>query len=455
MEYLCLSDADAIHAYVFAPRELRLIRGGSALQRKASERVAQKASHSGRLIFAGGGSVLAALPDKDSANEFCRNAQAFYREATEIATTSITWVEYPGDFGRAYNQLRFRLEQVKQNRAVIHFNGSNPYWVSCQSCGLHPVAAESRPPEPKLICHPCQQRDGEASAIRKDPSEPADFEEIARDANPQNYLAIVYLDFDRLGRYLDRQLEGVEDRFREERFRVLSSRIDRAMQWAVQEAGKPGSRNLPLLIGGDDAVIAMAAENTISFLAGFRRRLDDFWRNEGEHDKLRSSALEKPAERPPISAGIVMAHSHFPISEFMRIAEDLLRSAKGLKDLDAVDYEIVTNSMVGKVVSERAKLAKRRTAKPYRWDEFETMASGLAQLKAQNIPASKLKALYRISYHSDFQADLEYVHLLSRLEPKHRDLLRRAIGPTLWSRRDDNGVVTTNAVDLADLWEFV
>jgi hypothetical protein len=59
--YLAIADADQIHDYVFAPHELRLIRGGSALQRQLIETDLRRIAveHGGRVLSANGGVLMA------------------------------------------------------------------------------------------------------------------------------------------------------------------------------------------------------------------------------------------------------------------------------------------------------------------------------------------------------------------------------------------------------------
>jgi hypothetical protein len=452
MQYLAITDADAIHSYVFAPHELRLIRGGSSLLDACNDQAAAlvSAGMSGCKIFDGGGQVLAKFPTGAQAEEFCRKVRDLYREKTQVATVSTAIAEYPSPerFQESLDDLLFKLERAKQRRTAGYFNGGSPYFASCQSCGLYPASGASVAPEHKIICRPCCLREEQTRKLRQAAeNEPQSFEDIARQSHPQNYMALIYLDFDRLGRYLKAVIEG-----KESRYTVFSTRVKDSIKHAVTEAGKQAPGSITLVRGGDDAVVVMAAQHALKFLQVFREAMDEFWNREeakgGDHHAGRP--------RPSFSAGMVLAHSHFPIAEFMRIAEDLLRSAKRLQEQDAIDYEVVTNSMIGKVLEQRKRFGRRRTSKPYRWADFQDLAGELVQLKKTGAPASKVKALYHIAYQSDLQAELEYLHLLSRLDSRSREIMRRpqAVGLGLW-QASDTGAVATRAADLAELWEFV
>jgi len=485
MEYLAITDADAIHPYVFAPSELRLIRGGSNLLESCNQEAARFIEPTAREIFSGGGSVLAAFRDEAGARNFCGKVQELYRQKTGIATVSSAWAPYPSRdrFIETHDELRLQLERRKQRRMAGHFNGGSPWFASCQACGLYPASSTSMPPEAKLICNPCWLREQQAIRLRREnENEPQSFEDIASKSRPRNYLAVIYFDFDRLGRKLKRIVHN------EDQYRTLSRRVRTTISRAVAEADKRigqkysnSKGSVPLILGGDDAVVVMAAQDALVFLHAFQESIGNFW----ARDEMPPNG--QTASRPSFSAGMVIAHSHFPIAEFMRIAENLLKSAKRINapdeitgenhasapaemedagDHDSIDYEVITNSMVGEVVKQRempwnstlrpARLHRLRTAKPYRWRDFLALADTLGELKKTGAPASKIKALYHIAYESDLQAELEYLHLLSRLDARHRRILRKpeAVGLGLW-RTGDDGSVTTRAADLTELWEFV
>jgi hypothetical protein len=456
VEYLAITDTDAIHSYVFAPHELRLIRGGSGLLDACNYKAEALLSNSARRIFAGGGQVLASFPSEQAAWIYCREVQQLYREKTAVATISPAVFPYPspGQFQKSLEALQFEMERAKQRRAAGHFNGGSPYFASCESCGMNACSSKSIPPGSKLICNACRLREKKAMTLRHDnPHEPQSFEEIAKERRPQNYLALIYCDFDRLGRFLRENIQG-----REDRYSALSERVRGMVDHAIQKASAhvlqqaaPGTgvcMPVPLVQGGDDAVLIMAAQDAIAFLWAFKAGIDEFWEMEDQKPERHLGV-----KRPSFSAGMVLAHSHFPIAEFMRIAEELLKSAKRLTEQDAIDYEVVTNSMVGEVLKPRKSFARRRTAKPYQWEDFQALAESLRSLKQERAPASKIRGLYHIAYQADLQAELEYLHLLSRLESRHREILRKpeAVGLGLWPP----GSVGTRAADLAELWEFV
>jgi hypothetical protein len=269
------------------------------------------------------------------------------------------------------------------------------------------------------------------------------LEAIGAVSRPENYIAFLYIDLDRLGKFLKDNAGNSEADYRH-----LSQAIDKAVVQGVRgtcEEMFPARQAVYeiLLMGGDDAVLVVPAQHGFEFVRLFECRLKkEFSRECGERWQV-----------PPFSAGMVIAHSHFPISEFLRHANELLASAKTVVDVDALDYAILTPSMTDSVLDERRKIAIRggghsRTRKPYVLKDFADLIDAVGRLKP-NIAASKLKTLYGIAYESVGQATLDYWYLLDRLEEETANELRSLVGRDLWRE------AATNAADVAELAEFI
>jgi hypothetical protein len=457
-QYLAIADADRIHEYVFTPHELKLIRGGSAVQSQLNtdELVKLVPGPADNVISANGGTVLAKFGNRGLAEEFCCKAAETFRERTDIATVTTAYTEYPpGEFRQAWLKVRGLLELQKQTRSAPLANGGGPYWKSCEACGEHP--AEKRAQD-RLICPACWIHRENAERVEKDQRGYAfagEFEQLGALADPENYLAVVYIDLDRLGEYLNKHIWTEED------CRILSKAIDGSVCDAADEACAalpiPDSEEeyllyVPLLQGGDDAIIAFAADAAIPFLEEFGQ-----WYPRKFKEILDKERFSRTIDPPPFSAGVAIAHSHFPISEFVRIAEDLLVLAKRRKDENAVDFAVLTASMVegtGRGPQSKRGDGYYRTRQPYSLAEFKGLCDNIRELKKAVVPSSQIKSLYRTTYEYWVQAEFEYLNLLSRLSEAHRALLLQAVGQRLFELQND-GRWTTRAADLVELWEFV
>lgn len=275
-----------------------------------------------------------------------------------------------------------------------------------------------------------------------------DLEAIAEKAKPQGYLAMVYLDLDRLGKFFaDKAAKS------ETTSAGLSKALDEAVCQSVSavceslmpSAGRAGYEIL--LMGGDDAVVALPAQYGLSFAALFQKEFGD---------RFRRSA-PPGFDVPKYSAGVLFAHHHFPISEFLRHAEDLQKSAKTLAGEDAIDYEVLTSSLARGIREERKNITRRgkgfaRTMKPYTVTEIEALLRQVGKLKS-SLGSSRANRLYEIAFEDPGQAEFEYLTLLWRLDDHGKSDLIDAVGSRLWAERPD-GTQATKAADVAEIWGF-
>lgn len=441
--FLVNADADAVQDYIFATPDLKMVRGASRIQTYLNRVVLPRDAVrlGGHVISANGGTVLARFPDRDRANVFCEFAERTYREHTHSAgITTVIEAYEPGDFEEALNRSKRQLEKLKNQRCARRPEGSEPFWASCEACGLHPACGYSK--YEGILCRACQLRES-FNHIRARFDAP-DMDWIGKQSRPENYIAFIYLDLDRMGRWLPD-----EARNSEKEFSRLSKTVERAVRTGINGAVKQLDRKSGLsifeifLVGGDDGMVAVPADRCFDFLRKFE---------EVYHRAFRGGSA------PRVSVGMVIAHSHFPIAEFVRIAKKLVRSAKTIPEDNSIDYEIITSSMTGDVIKNRQPVKGTgdghwRTGKPYRLDEFLKRERQIVELK-KSAPASKMRSLYQIAYRGLFQASLEYLWLLQRSNEATRALLRDAVGASIW-QTDMAGKHFSRAADIAELWEFV
>jgi hypothetical protein len=295
------------------------------------------------------------------------------------------------------------------------------------------------------LCLPCHLR-WEASRTARNElnpgGHPKSFEEIAQKAKPANYLAIVYIDIDRLGKFMSTR-SGSKAEYREWS-RKITCRLETAVSAAQCAICAPSEL---LLMGGDEVMVAIPAGRLHAFLRAFH----GVYRVEPGGEDL-----------PRFSAGAAIANSHFPITEFRRIAYELVTSAKAIRDADSVDYEIVTTSMVGTIMEDRKrKDNRRRTAKPYKLEEWFAFCEDARNVR-KGVPASQVKSLYRIANEGRLQAELEYNYLLTRVGRREGELLRKVIAPgdnspdtRFWIPGWTPGVECTRAADLVEIQDFI
>jgi len=446
MKYLALADADRVQDYVFSPPQLRYIRGASYLQSKAIEEI--RDAHPGAILFANGGVVLADFSSPQGAEEFCSRANAIFGVTTGSGTVSTACVKYDeAHFLQGWKRVRDAVESAKRQRANLHGPGTHSFWVSCERCGSEPAKdLVSEPEQPGLaVCSTCRRKydaHGRSRALSGF-RHPEHFEELARLSSPSNYLALVYIDIDRLGKYLDRHVRTRDD------CASLSEAIDNAVRNAVNEAGRraaagPGKHQtepdiqpfMTLLAGGDDAIVMLAAHLAVPFLRYFRQEFErpHYW--EGR-------------DIPFFSVGLVYANHHLPIGAFVEAARQRYRFAKTRKDFHSVAFSLVTSSLV-----DDPETTPKPTNNPYDLDDFLLFGEAISRLKAMGAPRSKIHQLYEMAWKLPLPGEFEYLGLLLRLPQATRAEIRKTIGHTLWTV-DSSGLPRTRAADLVELWEFV
>jgi hypothetical protein len=484
---LAIIDADRIHEYVFSPHRLRLIRGGSNIERDLNEvemlrclprptegnvdwsdprepRILDSPSLGANspcgweAISAGGGTALIEFADRTAAENYCREVEQKFHERTGVA--SATWVveDWDGSFGSTLGKAQAALALRKEGRTELVFDGTSPYWKFCEDCGRRPATVVYKDPEERtrLCCLACDLR-------RQAPERGEYLEEISRTAGvklgdlrdlsalgeqsrPENYLAMVYVDVDRLGKYLHQY--GAESK---QSFRLLSGKVRHAILRGAVEGcaaicAHASELMVPpfevLLIGGDDALLMVAADRVFTFLDRFAERY---------HESLAGVPHE---ERLSFSAGVVWAHQQFPVAQFRARAEELVRSAKS-RSGDAVDWLVASEATVESlsVLRGRAKSARlESTAKPYSLDEFRKLWGTAKKWKEAGVPATKVKALYPMAYQSEELSVFEYWTLFGRLRPEHQLLFNDVFPGGMWVGQ---GLRQTKAADLVELWDFV
>jgi len=212
------ADADRVHDYVFESARLPDIRGGSMLLQGLNDEVARlvkRAVDPDCVIYAGGGSLLAIVPDDaDLLTNLRHEIEALYPERTGAATTTcITYrttagelldgygtvtletvnalrQTHPADwariaacygiygqdgnpaseisredfeahrgFGQMVKLAGVALRRRKDNRPLTPFHEALPHAQRCRSCGLRPATLMGRLHEEHWpLCEPCVRK---------------------------------------------------------------------------------------------------------------------------------------------------------------------------------------------------------------------------------------------------------------------------------------------------------
>lgn len=461
-EYLVLLDTDKIKQYIYSARTLKSIRGASSILAELNERkvVEKKVRlYGGECIYSGGGQVMAKFNSGEHADKFIRAEQGEY----EKFYTSITGIkeEYIGDFKNIVEKAQIKLRRAKEEKVYETCLLTNPFFKTCQLCGVNHA---SKIKYDKFICVVCERKIMKGEEIRESPEKnpiyarfleftkeqsihekwknaelTENLSELGKLSKPENYLGFVYADGNRMG-------ERLLERKTEKEYQEFSENIERALQESVFESllkyiPNPSNGKIPfefVILGGDDLILLTAAQKIIPITLEILERFEE---------KMRESTEKIEKEKLTLSAGVIMAHSKFPISSFAKLAEDLLKSAKKLnkenwygaeddsrkKEISTIDYLVITTPSVNpvEVIRKRdltyttMKDTLELTQRPFTLEKANRIVSITKEIKKSKLSRSRLYSIYDSLYKGKNQSILNILSLVTRLKGEEGENIKK------------------------------
>jgi hypothetical protein len=505
---LVLTDIDRIKSFIFAAPHLREIRGSSGILAALNDpyEVHQRVKAQGTLLYAGGGSVLAAFPSILSAQDFIERETRELEERTQGGAT-LTGVYEPigtASFRAAMLRAQASLHDAKARRAALMRRPHSFFFKPCQSCGTQP-AQQFHPLRQQFVCSPCAvhiQYGGEmhpmyrqfVASLDEAGKEHWQAPQLADDltalaATTQNTIGVIRADGNAMGERLKCLAElGSEDLFtqfskacREATEEAVLAALRKAYQrprWFADHTIFPFEF---VLLGGDDVELITTADQALQVAMDlcndFTKRMQRF-----------ADACSRPELAVAMSAGVVCAQSTYPIAALDDLAEQLLKSAKassrrrtnGSSLMPTMDFMIVTASITGNLETVRTQeyrctQQQHLTQRPYEIAQLSTLFDHIRLMKYPPVgvapfPRNKLQALYDLffPFRSKRQTALEYLLLTRRLSDQgtlsHREMLRRLneqagvddMGHSPWrASLDPKFESDTCLVDMVELYDFV
>jgi hypothetical protein len=513
--HLVLLDLDHIKDYIYAAPALRPVRGASTLLADFNDReaVAKRATDfGGRLIYAGGGSVLAKFESAAQAKGFTARERDLL-DAKTAGGARFTHVVKSADeqkIGNAVLRAQHRLGQAKAARGASSGAPAHFLFKPCEACGSRPAQLRNTHQD-LLVCPPCDKRiaagdreHGNRRALIEQllaahgrnsawtDTEPApDLQTLA--AASRGYVGLIQADGNAMGERL-RSLAELEDpslfkKFSDACRNATEEALLEALRCAYPEPIRVAGETLlpfePILIGGDDVALIATAYQAIpiarELCTRFTRKMKTF-----------ADGCRHPELAVAMSAGVVLAHATHPIRRLDELAGQLLTSAKTLsRQIDkhsltpTLDYLVVTASTAADLAYQRdhelTDQGRRLVQRPYTSEDLDTLLEAVRKLKYPTgdrapFPRNKLAELYRIPFRGRDQAILDYLVLRARLSDKqgHRamldDLARaggmltdhddgpwRAVAPMRGAtgHAADGIQFDTNLLDAVDLYDFI
>jgi len=463
-------DTDRIKEYIFATSKLKEIRGASAILDELNRWDMIEKSHNfdGEKIYANGGSGMFTVPEV-SAEAFIQSVDKEYRLRTQTCSITSATIELPLGFTdqdaiQPYLQpLTHRLRLKKAENPFHQSLLTHPFLRTCDSCGEQYAIQNVTEPEPVLLCRSCKNKrdknkeiQADIKSIISDKAEesvahklwhrllsnlaregyeitgndrPEVFGNLGEMSKPENYMALIYADGDSMGKTLG-NLQNLDE------VKQFSEVVDNAMYQCVQEAVltylPPGDNHFPfdiLMLGGDDLVMVTTAHKAIEVSMKISQKFSAF-------------TEKNLGERLTLSVGIAIAHTNFPFSSLLNLAEQALKFAKK----EAVrrkrhGQEIGTEGLINFIVVNNSNSLDfdsyydetlsnddenvYRTLRPYNLADLRYIVETIRCLKKENFPSGKLNRLRDAIFQNRNQSVLEGIMFFSRTKDKrHRQIFR-------------------------------
>jgi hypothetical protein len=527
---ILVADTDETQAYVFESNRLPEIRGASRQLDQLNVMAAKMVGEAGgSVVFAGGGSLLA-LVDTDKAENMARTIEATYISETVTATTSAASRSLPSDYQRFsfgdYVRWAGRwLRRHKENKEPPPFIEAIAFNAVCQSCQRRPADASllGRFGD-RSICSVCYRKH-QSSQKRGSGTEtwhglfenwlgkaentelrdqylggsswdkvdiPQAIDEIANThVGRDGYVAMVYLDGDRIGQLLT-QMTSIDE------YRALSEELTGSMHEAVFSAlaqelhpvmvtGSQARKDVGqadlidkdvlihpfeiITIGGDDAILLLPSSAAIPIASQVGQTFS------ARVTKAVGSLVNGKQPVVTMSAGVAIGDDHTPVQQLFELSLQLLKEAK--KAGGALDFHILKSAdMIDRHIAIQRESFPfsmenlgdngkhlRLTARPYSYLQLDRLWSGAIDLAEVSFPTSQLGQLVQALLEGRRTATLFYQYQRHRSEDgayKNLDNVLSSLygagtrDPLPWrSVPDQSFSHDTMLWDLAELFEFV
>lgn len=240
---------------------------------------------------------------------------------------------------------------------------------------------------------------------------------------------------------------------------------------------------LPLVLGGDDLTVVCEATSALPFTVAFLAEFE----NQTSQDPSVSAFVRAKTNVPWLSAcaGVSLVKPHFPFASAYGLADELLKSAKQVKQhvsspCSAVDFHVHHDPSGGSLDRIRSLLSVDDQGKTHLWggpyvvtppdrlpgDEqwwdnhrWDTLVARASALRAKDpetgrtrIPGAQTHALREALFQGKLVAEGRYRDLLSRFPGVGLEAFDTGSKSHFW---DIDGSPTTSFLDAMDLAPFL
>lgn len=324
---------------------------------------------------------------------------------------------------------------------------------------------------------------------------PQDFNDIGECSKPSNYMGFIYADGNRMGEEVKKLgIKFPDDESRKCAYGAFSAIVDQATREAAVEAVMEtvelrafmeGHRFIPaefIMAGGDDLMLVVPAHHALDVAILFISKFQEKTKKLQSQYKEKKMLPELFAECGlTTSAGVVIAHAHYPVSDLMSLSSDLMKLAKvksaqladalktgaeGGDNTGTLDFMVLTEAGSEPVKDRRKKEYGGRppyklTERPYTVEACKEMLATIRELKRTGMPRTKLKAFYPVLFQSPMQAQFDACFIRERLKTTGNLGTGTALDKLLSSldrlpfRKNDDGSRSTPLTEIIELYDFI
>lgn len=302
------------------------------------------------LVYSGGGHIVLEFSEKEQAIEFVKKITfQIYKDYAGIEVFAVTEVYDSDNLGKCLKDLTGRLELKKSRRLAAFHQGT---------FGIEKIDATTLKPICKNDKHgmPGQEEKTDQELSPEGYERAVQFEELGGTKNDSNFIAVVHIDGNAMGKRVEALYSKNQNASWEEykkKFQNFSSSIDRDFKAAYKEMIKEVCRNIEnkklddldlkkfpvrrIITAGDDICFVtegrIGIECAVSFIKALGKKIN-------AEDKNGYTAC----------GGIAIVHQKYPFYKAYELAEMLCSNAKKFgaslsedgtgRDISAIDWHI-------------------------------------------------------------------------------------------------------------------
>lgn len=509
--HLAIFETASIQRFIFESGRLRDIRGASALLddicRHDVRRLVERMPGA-KLIRSSGGTTIVGLRDETEfpgLRDAIRRLYASKIPGARLHTAHVACRDeaFPDQLARLIYAAA--QEQGRAPETDPWMYGATPMARFCDACGQRPAQLRSQLVDAtEFVCQVCACKRDYGQRVRRGKTHHATIqrffsyaqrqspswhglhiENVLPDgladvgATSEGSIGLIVADGNRLGQLLQSLTSHEQyERFSRGIAEVVEAAVFETLARFEPRTTKSTDTIIPweiIYVGGDDVLIAAAADIALDAAVGILRGVEEKSRPLFEELGLSSVRMHLS-----MAAGIAIAPSSYPILSLHELASQLERSAKKLayvrrdEDVSTIDFHRLATGghldlttlrdVVWQPWRKAAGETIRLTQRPFTTDQYDAVAAVARAWREKGVPRHKVHALREALFESPAEAMFTWARIVGRAKEKERDAWHQLASLAVADQDsrhlpwivEDKGEKerrrTSYAMDVVDLW---